>query len=158
MSEVLDLVSVDDEEDSQQSMNSITWLNMTGDITITWDESNRERLLGIVRKKMEEGYSFFTTPATPMARVTRRTRVTEKNIGKIPCLVISDKEFDRLTKSMDDPDIAELVLGEHADLAKQLPAEKGRKVSKERTITKRIKTAEDVVDGRSIAIRPVTGG
>jgi hypothetical protein len=38
---------------------SITWLNMTGDVTITWDEQNKEAVLELVRAKMKQGYTFF---------------------------------------------------------------------------------------------------
>ena len=38
---------------------SITWLNMSGDVTITWDATNRERILALVREKMNQGYTFF---------------------------------------------------------------------------------------------------
>ena len=38
---------------------SITFLNMTGDITIAWDDTNREQMLALVQEKMAQGYSFF---------------------------------------------------------------------------------------------------
>lgn len=135
--------------------SSITFLNFTGDITITWDEENRERILAIVRKKMAEGYSFFTSKGADVARVVRRTRVTDKNIDSLGRLVISDREFDILVGDIDDQDVAELINSQHAAMAQRIPLA-GRK--KETVLAERLSTAEDVVESRSVAIRPIVAG
>lgn len=36
---------------------AITFLNMTGDITISWDRDNEAAILAMVEQKMKEGYS-----------------------------------------------------------------------------------------------------
>lgn len=38
-------------------LGSCTFLNLSGDITIVWDENNREQVLEVIRKKMKEGYT-----------------------------------------------------------------------------------------------------
>ena len=136
--------------------SSITFLNFTGDITITWDEENRERILQIVRKKMAEGYSFFTAKTVPIVRVKRRARITEANMDTVSNITITDTEFDKLVKSMDDNDVAELVSSEKAVLARRVQPGSGR--SRDMTVAQRLTTAEDVLDKNSVAIRPIVGG
>lgn len=131
---------------------SMTLLNFTGDITITWDAQNRARMIEIVRKKMAEGYSFFTTKAGSTARVTRRTRVTEKNLNGIDGLTLSDREFNRLVTDLDDRDVAELVSTGGADLAKRTGVNTGR------TAITRLNSAEEVVDTHSVGLRRIVGG
>ena len=40
-------------------MNSITFLNMSGDVTITWDKDNESYVKAMVAAKIKEGYTFF---------------------------------------------------------------------------------------------------
>lgn len=138
-------------EIAQDVTGSCTFLNMTGDITIVWDAQNRDRIIEIVRKKMAEGYTFFTTKRFLFDLLSTRTRVTKKNIEGIEELVITDAQFEKMVADMDDPDVAELVRGNKASLAK-------RKGKKEMTAMRRAKTPEEVVDCDSLAIRPIHGG
>lgn len=43
----------------KEYIGSIVFLNMIGDVSIYFDENNREAVLDMVRKKMKEGYTFF---------------------------------------------------------------------------------------------------
>ncbi len=132
--------------------NSITFLNMTGDITITWTEENRERILELVRQKMKDGYNFFTTKRVPLIGVTRKVRVSNKNIDGLESLVIPDAEFEKLVAGMDDKEVAEVFQQGHAGLAKRKAA--GRAFDAMRRLDK----AEDVVKEQSLAVRPISGG
>lgn len=40
-------------------MSSITFLNMSGDVTITWDKDNESYVKAMVAAKLKEGYTFF---------------------------------------------------------------------------------------------------
>ena len=131
---------------------SITFLNMTGDITITWDEQNREKVIAMVKKKMAEGYVFFTTKRVPTLRLTRRAKVTERNVDLIDSLIISDEEFEAWSKSMDDMDVASAVREGHAHLSKR------QSQRRELDAVKRLKSPEEVVKEQAIAVRPVAGG
>jgi hypothetical protein len=130
----------------------ITFMNMSGDITLTWDEQNREKILEMVRKKMAEGFTFFTTRKIPLLRMYREVKVTEKNLDKLESLIISDEDFERFTKAMDDVDVASAVRDGHAHLSKRQ--------SKNRTMDaiKRLSKAEDVMEEQSLAVRPLAGG
>ena len=35
-----------------KAQNALTFLNMTGDITITWDDQNAEKIKDLIRKKL----------------------------------------------------------------------------------------------------------
>ena len=132
----------------------VTFLNMSGDITITWDEQNRDKILELVRKKMAEGYVFFTTRKVPLLRLHREVKVTEKNIDSITSLVVSDADFDKFTQAVSaaDAEVGAEVAAGHAHLSKR------EKNNKALEAVERLKKAEDVVDRQTIAVRPYAGG
>lgn len=133
---------------------SITFLNMSGDITITWDAQNRDKILELVRKKMAEGYVFFTTRKVPLLRLYREVKITEKNIDSITSLVVSDADFEKFTAAIAaaDADVGAEVSSGRAHLSKR----KGE--SKSLEAVERLKKAEDVIDNQAIAVRPYAGG
>ena len=132
-------------------MNSITFLNRTGDITLTWDETNRDKMIELVKKKMDEGFVFFTTKKVPLLEIYRKVKVTKRNIEKIDTLVIPDDEFDKMVKGMDDADIAQCVASGSARVAK-------RAGKSNIDTVKRLKSPEEVVENNSLALRPIAGG
>lgn len=135
----------------QVEIPSITFLNLTGDITIIFDEKNREQILAMIRKKMSEGYSFFTTKKFMFDKFKRKQKITEKNIEQVEEIVITDAQFEKMIVDMNDKDIATLVRDETVTLAK-------RRGKTEITLHERAKNAEDVIDKNSVAIRPIVGG
>ena len=135
----------------QTNIGSCTFLNMTGDLTLVWDDANREKILAVIRKKMAEGYTFFTTKKFMFKRLTRKVKVSPKNIDLVEEIIITDEQFDKMISDMDDRDIATLVKNESASLVK-------RKGKSEITALQRAKNAEDVIDKNSVAIRPIAGG
>lgn len=131
---------------------SITFLNMTGDITITWDEHNREEILAMIRAKMAEGYVFFTTKKIPLVPLYRKSKVTSESLESVNHVVIPDDQFERLVKSVDDRDVAGALQSGTARLT--------QREDKTNTLdtSTRAKSAEEVLDGSSVAVRPVRGG
>lgn len=132
--------------------NSITWLNMSGDITITWDETNKEKMLEMIRKKMADGYNFFTTKRVPIIGVERKVRVSNKNIDSISSIVIPDNEFEKLMAGVDDKDVAMSVRDGVATMAKRKAGMRAL------DMVKRLDKAEDIVKNQSLAFRTLTGG
>ena len=130
----------------------ITFFNMTGDITLTWDPQNRDKVIEMVKKKMKEGYHFFTTKRVPILRLTRRAKVTDRNVELIDSLIIPDEEFEAWSKSMDDADIASAVREGHAHLSKR------QSQNRELDLVRRLETAEEVVEEQALAVRRVVGG
>lgn len=135
----------------QECYGACSFLNACGDITLVWDEHNKEQILEMVRKKMKEGYVFFTTKKIMFNRLKRKVKITEKNIDITEEIIVTDEQFEKMIADMDDRDIATLVKEDRATLVKR----KGR--SEIATISKANK-AEDVIDKNSVAIRPIVGG
>lgn len=138
----------------EQAFGSCTFLNMTGDITIVWDEQNREKILEVIRRKMAEGYVFFTTKKYLFGTITRKAQVSKRDLnrGTINEIIITDEQFDKMVADMDDPDVAELVRSDAARMAKRQGSKKAL------DLVKRAKSAEEVIEGDSVAVRPVRGG
>lgn len=134
-----------------EPLGTCTFLNMTGDITIVWDDDNREKILAMIRKKMDEGFVFFTTKKFLFNKLSRRVKVTKKNLKDVEELIIPDAQFDKMVQDMADRDVAELISSEAACLAK-------RKGSKDLTAMTRAKNPEDVINRDSLAVRPIRGG
>jgi hypothetical protein len=134
-----------------QHVGSCTFLNMSGDITIVWDENNREQVLEVIRKKMKEGYTFFTTKRFLFDRLSRRVAVTNKNLGEIESLVITDEEFERMVEQMNDADVAALVRDSNVAMTK-------RRGKKDLAAMARLTKPEDVIERDSLAVRPIAGG
>ncbi len=132
--------------------NAITFLNMTGDITITWDDTNKDKILEMIRRKMSDGYVFFTLKRVPLIGVTRKVRVSNKNINDLESVVIPDKEFDKMVAGMDDRDLAATFAKGDAQLAKR------QADSRKFEAGRRLEKAEDVLKEQSMAVRPISGG
>lgn len=129
---------------------SITFLNGSGDITITWDEHNKKKIIEMIKKKMTEGYTFFTTKKIPLVKLYRKVKVTEKNLEHVDAVIIDDDAFERMVKSVDDRDVAEHIRSGNAQFAR--PNLFGNKQSViERDPSK-------VANSNAIAVRKIAGG
>jgi len=132
---------------------SITFLNGSGDITITWDEHNKDKIIEMIKKKMSEGYTFFTTKKIPIVKLYRKVKVTEETLDKCEHVVIDDDAFERMVKSVDDRDVAEQVRSGNASFARPNLFGKGSKADPviERDPTK-------VANSKAVAVRKIAGG
>lgn len=132
---------------------SITWLNMTGDITITWDDRNADAIKDMVRRKMEQGYTFFTMRKVVIDAIQIKRKVGKKGVDNLTNLVIDDELFEKMVQEMDDRDLAESLKSGTGKLAKR------RGSSKELDTIKRAKDADEVIEARqALAVRPIVGG
>ena len=137
--------------DDQDFHGSCTFLNMSGDVTIVWDKQNREAMLEAVQAMMAKGYTFFTTKKILIEKFQRRSKVTNKNIEKIDNLILTDEQFNEIVQQIKDPIVADAVQKNNAAVGK-------RKSKGQIETSKRAESAEEVVDGHSVAIKPVHGG
>lgn len=135
----------------QEYMGSMTLLCSLGDITITWSEQNRDKILAVIQKKMDEGYTFFTTKKFMYKRLSRKIKITPKNIDLVEEIIITDEQFDKMVDDMDDRDVATLVRADSARVVKRI----GKDKIDAQQIARR---AEDVINKNSVAIRPIRGG
>lgn len=136
----------------EMNLSCITFMNRTGDVTITFDEQNAEKIKEIIRRKMKEGYVFFTHRKVVFESIQIKRKIGPKGIDSIKSVIIDDETFDKLVADLDDKDIAEVLQGGQAQLAKLA----GKRNFDD---AKRVKTPEDVIKGKSaLAFRPVVGG
>ena len=140
-------------EQAADNQNAITFLNMTGDITITWDDANGEKIKELVRKKMAEGYTFFTMRKVFVEAIQIKRKVGIKGVDKLQNLVIDDEMFEQMIGEMDDRDLAESLKSGSGRLAKC------RGASNHPDTVKRAKDADEVLAARqALAVRPIAGG
>lgn len=132
--------------------STITFLNKTGDVTITFDAQNAEAIKELVRKKIAQGYSFFTMRKLLIDSIQVKRKIRPKNVDSITSVIIDDATFEKLVNDLDDKDIAEVLLAGSAQMAKL----KGKKVF---DAIKVAKTPEEVVESEgTLAFRKVVGG
>ena len=117
-----------------QENRSITWLNETGDITLSWTEDRDEVMKEIIKRKMEEGYTFFIVKTT--LRGTNYTKVTSVDQIKKHKITLTDKEAEAL---VDGSSLTSLSSGTVE-------------------VVERAKTAQQVVESSTVATRPARGG
>ena len=129
---------------------SLTFLNGSGDITITWDEHNKEKIIEMIKNKMAEGYTFFTTKKIPLVKLYRKVKVTEASLDKCEHVVIDDDAFEKMVKSVDDSDVAEQVRSGNASFARPKMFGRAEPVLE--------RDPRKVADSKAIAVRKVAGG
>lgn len=120
---------------------SITFLNMTGDVTITWDATNEAAVLALIEEKMKAGYSFFILKKVAFGLFGSR---------KVPA------------KSMAEVARAGAVVVDDAGVEAALSAGKVRLADVPKAATldtvSRARTAQEVVRHNTVAVRRVVGG
>lgn len=74
-------------------MYSCTLLNMTGDVTISWDQNNHEEIKKWIDSKLKEGCTFFILEKK-LGIIPIKTKVKDaKQLKKTGNVVISDDEM-----------------------------------------------------------------
>lgn len=153
MSEVLDPVENQEDIIDPEHECQLVMMNMTGDIVISFDDRNAEKIKEMVRKKMAEGYVFFTMRKVVVEAVQIKRKLGAKGVDKMTNLVIDDATFDKLVKDIDDADVAKMLVAGDARLSKM------RAGKRSLDMVKRAKTPEEVVKGRNaFGMRRVVGG
>ncbi len=161
--EMTNLTNMNKPVDPLEDQNSITFLNMSGDITITWDAKDVERkkqVIEMIRKKMKDGYVFFTVTKVPLLNIERKTRVSNKNIDYLNNVLIPDNEFDKLMAGIDDAEVAGMVQNKQATMVKRRADmdQRDKKMTKVFNSERRAKTAEEVAESQSLAFKALQGG
>lgn len=139
-------------EENGSPTRAITWLNMSGDITITWDKDNEAAILALVEKKMKEGFSFFIIKPRLLGLLGHK-KVAATSVQDVKAAgraVVQDADFNALVSRMHDADVSELVHQGQAHLAKAATSQKES--------TRRAMSAAEVLCHQTVAVRPVVGG
>ena len=144
---------VEQDVEEEEVSNALTFMNLSGDITITWDAANDTKIKAMVAEKMKQGYSFFTMRKVVIDSIRVKRKIGEKGIDSITSLIIEDADFDKLVAGIDDKEVAGLSRSADAALSKRQGA------SRELTLQRRLKDPDEVIKAKqAVAIRPVVGG
>jgi len=144
----------------ETSQPAITFLNMTGDITVTWDAANEAAILAMVEEKMKQKFTFFILKPRFLS-ILGKKKVAAKTIGEIAAagsVVIDDDDFQRLEikqmmgrLNLHDKDVEAAVASGKAHLTKS-------DEPVDRATVRRATSAQEVVRHQSVAVRRVVGG
>lgn len=138
----------------ESNQPAITFLNLTGDLTISWDASNEAAMLALVEQKMKEGYSFFVLKPRVLSLLgKKKVKASLNEIAAAGSAVVDDETFYRMMDKLKlhDPAVEAAVASGKAKLTKS-----DAPVNKD-TI-RRAKDPADVVRHQTVAIRPIVGG
>lgn len=120
---------------------ALTILNETGDVTITWDAENDDRMVEIIERKLKAGITFFLIEP-------RMGGIVAPDTSK-PLKKVKDALKHRAL-SMKDEDFEAMVAEGKAELI-HTPAAPARS-------TRKAKTAREVATSESVGVRPMRGG
>jgi hypothetical protein len=134
---------------------AITWLNMTGDITITWDKTNEADMLALVEQKMKEGFSFFIMKPRFLS-ILGAKKVRAESIEEVAAAGgarVGDADFQRMMGrlKLHDSTIEAAVSSGKA----QLTQSDGQV---DRSTIRRATTPTEVVKNQTVAVRRIVGG
>ena len=117
-----------------EQSRSITWLNETGDITLSWTKDRDKVMKEIIKRKMEEGYTFFIVKSG--LRGDNYVKVTSVDQIKKHNITMTDKEAESL---IGGSNLSSLPTGTI-------------------NVVGTAKTTEQVVNNTTVATRPARGG
>lgn len=136
----------------EAQLPGITWLNMSGDVTITWTPENEAHIKDLVERKMKEGYSFFVLKPRCLALLgKKKVKLTDATLldGAVG-VVVPDNVVESFVNQMGDHDVGTAVKSGKARLAKA--------PSGQNETLHRARSADEVVRSQSVAVRPIVGG
>ena len=135
---------------------AITFLNMTGDVTISWDASNEATILALVEEKMKkENVTFFIIKPRFLSFLgKKKVRATSiKQIAEAGSAVVDDEDFQRMMGrlKLHDQALEAAVAAGQAHLTRS-------NVPVDRASVRPARTPQEVVQNQTIAVRRVVGG
>lgn len=138
---------------STEFQPAITFLNMSGDVTLQWTPENEKAILALVEAKMKAGVTFFILKPRFLGLFGKKkvAAASVEDIAEAGMAVVDDAEFQRVVAQLHDPALEDVVRSGKAQLAK--PAQV---VSLD--AVRRAKSPEEVVKQQTVAVRRVVGG
>lgn len=130
---------------------SITLLNRSGDITISWDDEDQAKVEDLVKRKMKEGYSFFIVREAGMRGAAPRLKPQDELNNRAP----NNKLQVSNTVGSEQLDDADLMI---ALQDRVIRFSRSQKTGVAKKTVRRAVTAKEVVGSQSVAIKPIVGG
>lgn len=126
--------------ESAPIQRSLTLLNGTGHIEVSWEPENDEAMRLVIEKKMKEGVRFFIMKK-PVFGIPRRAKLKSVN------------ELETRTINFDDPDLEQMFAAGKITVARA----QGNDSSDEAPTV--AKTAQEVVTApRAVGVKALQGG
>lgn len=124
---------------------TMTLLNFSGDITLTWTQEQDEQIQQLIEQKLKEGYSFFVIhPNTGLKRLFKK----EAKINVHSMDDVTKREV--IMKTIDDEAIADFISNNPVGLIQMS--------SQELNAVEKLHDATSIAKSNTIATRPIQGG
>lgn len=139
--------------ESQTTQPSVTFLNMSGDSTLTWDKSNEDVMLALIEKKMAEGYTFFILKprAGGLLGNSKKPLTDISQARKAGSVTVPDALARNIALKLGDKDVNAVVEAGHASILS---------TAKNATMdtVRRAHSAVEAIAHQTVATRPIAGG
>lgn len=155
----------------------ITFPNLMGDVTISWDAENEEYVKKMVEEKIKQGYSFFIVKPRklfgkpiPMMAKTKVKKVEDlEGVNKVTLKTEDDSlALDFVMPKADERTVGVKQKGLAIDVdvkddelnlgIKNGKLSIGSKPQGQAVSTKRSRDPEEIVKKQSVGVRPIAGG
>lgn len=133
---------------------AITFLNMSGDVTITWDKSNEPAMLALIQKKMDEGYAFFLVKPRffGIFGTSKKRMASAKDAQGVGRVAAEDRLVGHAVSRICDAEVESALRENKARLVE--PAQTKGPLD----TVRRAGSAAEVLSRQAVAVRPVVGG
>lgn len=122
------------------SRKRIILFNQTGDLTISWDKKDDERMSAMVLEKMKQGFTFYSLKTNIFGFNEQKIKVNNRKDIKNRKVILKDEEAEKFFQSA------------KTALVEQTP-------NVEMDLEKRLKTPSEVVSSEvTVSIPPIVGG
>ncbi len=133
---------------------SLTFLNGTGDVTIVWDESNRQAVKEMIALKMAQGFSFFKV-RTPGQRGRAAKIKSPYDLDGLNSVNVSDEVNGT---HLHDEDLAKLFEAGQIIIAPRSGFGDNKQYGSDREPLERLKDPEKILNSKTIVTQPLSGG
>jgi hypothetical protein len=138
---------------TEQIKPSITFMNSTGDITISWEKDKESEILALVQAKIDEGYTFFLLKprAGGLLGTKKVPAESVEEIRAAGSFVAPDALAKSVVMNLGDNAVSKVVENGSARVTSI-----GKNKSMESVGTSR--NAQEVVRSNSVAVKQIVGG
>lgn len=137
-------------------MYSCTLMNITGDITISWDNSTSEEVKKWIQSKIEEGYTFFISEKKCFGLINSKKEINNiqdlnNSKGEIKLDSKQEKDFIlNINSYSGDKGVEKLINTKKV---------KAKRTKKKYLNSNKVSTSvEEIVKSDSICMKPMMGG
>lgn len=139
-------------EPSDDGVCTMTLLNQTGDVTITWTKGEDAAIREFVEKKLKEGHSFFIMDRPPFLKRlfgAKPTQIAVRSVDELPenrSLVLADSDAQALFDSQKVSVVS-------------TPVGRSAQSSGKPAVMRRARNTDEVAKSRHTAmLKPIVGG